>query len=96
MFARVISAQAGPEGFDDIIGLAERQLSTARQRPGFQGFYLLADDETGKLINISFWETREQMEEVARGTAAGIHEQGVEATGLTSPSLETYEVKMQA
>ena len=96
MFARVITAQAGAEGFDDIIGLAEQQLPAARQRPGFQGFFLLADDETGKLINISFWETREHMEEVARGTAAGIHDQGIEATGLTSPRLETYEVKMQA
>jgi heme-degrading monooxygenase HmoA len=96
MFARVITAQAGAEGFDNLIGLAEQQLPAARQRPGFQGFYLLADDETGKLINISFWETREHMEEVAQGTAAGIHDQGIETTGLTSPRLETYEVKMQA
>ena len=48
MFARVITAQAGAEGFDNIIGLAEQQLPSARQRPGFQGFYLLADEETGK------------------------------------------------
>ena len=96
MFARVITAQAGAEGFDNLIGLAEQQLPAARQRPGFQGFYLLADEETGKLINISFWETREHMEGVARGTAAGIHDHGIEATGLTPPRLETYEVKMQA
>ncbi len=96
MFARVITAQAGAEGFEKIISLAEQQIPAATRRPGFRGFYLLADDETGKLINISFWETREHMEEVARGTAAGIHDQGVEATGLTSPRLETYEVKMHA
>jgi heme-degrading monooxygenase HmoA len=96
MFARVITAQSGAEGFDNLIGLVEQQLPGARQRPGFQGFYLLADDETGKLINISFWETREQMQQVARGTAAGIHDHGIDATGLTSPRLETYEVKLQA
>ena len=96
MFARVITAQAGAEGFDNLIALAEQQVPAARQRPGFQGFYLLADDETGKLINISLWETREHMEQVAQGTATGIHDQGIEATGLTSPRLETYEVKMQA
>ena len=95
MFARVITAQAGTEGFGNLIDLAEQQLPNARQRPGFQAFYLLADDETGKVITISFWETREQMEEVTRGTAAGIHDQGIEATGLTSPRLETYEVKLQ-
>jgi hypothetical protein len=37
MFARVITAQAGAEGFDNIIGLAEQQLPAARQRPGFSG-----------------------------------------------------------
>ena len=96
MFARVITAQAGAEGFDDIIALAEQQFPAAWQRPSFQGFYLLADDETGKLINISLWETREHMEEVARGTAAGIHDQGIDATGLTSPRLETFEVRLRA
>jgi heme-degrading monooxygenase HmoA len=96
MFARVITAHAGPEGFGKVLDLAEQQVSAARQRPGFQAFYLLADDETGNLITLSFWETREQMEEVARGTATGIHDQGIDATGLSSPRLETYEVKMQA
>jgi hypothetical protein len=45
---------------------------------------------------ISFWETREQMEELVRGTSAGIHDQGIEARGLTSSRLETYEVNIQA
>jgi len=96
MFARVITAQAGAEGFENVIGLAEQQLPAAKQMPGFLGFYLLADDETGKLITISFWETREHMEEVARGTGAGVHDEGIEATGLTPPRLETYEVRLHA
>jgi heme-degrading monooxygenase HmoA len=96
MFARVITAQAGPEGFGNLIDLAEQQLPAARQRPGFRAYQLLADDKTGKVIIISFWETREQMEEVAQGTTTGIHDQGIGATGLTSPRLETYEVKLQA
>lgn len=96
MFARVITTHAGSGGLDTLIDLAEQQIPAARQRPGFRGFYLLADDETGKVINISFWETREQMEEVARGTADGIHDQGIEAAGLTPRRLETYEVRVQA
>jgi heme-degrading monooxygenase HmoA len=95
MFARVITAQAGAEGFDNAIRLAEQQLPDTRQRPGFQGSYLLTDVETGKLITISLWETREQMEAVGRGTPAGIHDQAAAAMGLTAPSLETYEVTMQ-
>jgi heme-degrading monooxygenase HmoA len=96
MFARVITAQADPESVDDAVDLAERQLPVARQRPGFQGYYVLSNSETGKLIIVSLWETREQMEQVGQGTEAGIHEQGVEATGLTSLRLETYEVKLRA
>jgi heme-degrading monooxygenase HmoA len=96
MFARVITAQAGAGGFDNIIDLAKQQLPGARQRAGFQGFYLLADDQTGKLITISFWDTREHMEQVTEGTKAGMHDQGMQAAGLTSPRLDTYEVKLHA
>jgi heme-degrading monooxygenase HmoA len=93
MFARVITAQAGADGFGNAVRLAQQQLPGARQQPGFQGFYLLTDVETGKLVTISLWETREQMEAVGRGTAAGIHHQA--AMGVTAPSLETYEVTMR-
>ncbi|MTD55088.1 hypothetical protein [Amycolatopsis pithecellobii] len=53
MFARVITAQAGTEGFDGAVRLAEQQLPGARQMPGFKGYYLLTDAETGKVVIIS-------------------------------------------
>lgn len=96
MYARVITAEAGPDGFDSLVRLAEQQLPGAWQQPGFEGFYLLADDATGRLMNISLWQTREHMEAVAQGTAAGVHEESVDATGLTTPHLETYEVKLHS
>ena len=78
MFARVITAQAGTEGFDGAIRLAEQQLPAARQMPGFQGYYLLTDAETGKVVTISLWEPREQMEAVTAGAgASGIRDQGL-------------------
>jgi heme-degrading monooxygenase HmoA len=89
MFARVITAQAGPQGFDGIIDLAREQLPGASQQPGFKGFYLLTNTETGKAVTISLWETREQM-------PTGIRDQGLPATGLTPPHLETYEVTVRA
>jgi heme-degrading monooxygenase HmoA len=93
MFARVIAAQAGAEGFDEVVRLAQHEISGAQQQPGFAGFYLLTDDEAGKLINISLWETREEMEAIARGTAARIHDEAVPETGVTSLRLETHEVE---
>jgi heme-degrading monooxygenase HmoA len=97
MFARVITAQAGPEGFDGTIRLAEQQLPGARQLPGFKGYCLLTDAETGKLIIISLWETREQMDAVTAGAGpSGIRDEGMPATGLTAQQLQTYEVTMHS
>ena len=64
MFARVITAQAGIQGFDSFIRLARDQLPGARQQPGFKGYYVLTDPESGKITIISLWESREQMEAV--------------------------------
>jgi heme-degrading monooxygenase HmoA len=89
MFARVVTAEAGAEGFEKTISLAKQQVPAASQQPGFKGFYLLTNAETGKVITISLWETREQM-------PAGIRDQGLPATWLTSPHLETYEVTVRA
>lgn len=89
MFARVITAQAGPQGVDSFLGVAREQLPGASQQPGFKGFYVLTDAETGKVMIISLWETREQM-------PAGVQDQGRPATGLATPDLETYEVMMHA
>jgi heme-degrading monooxygenase HmoA len=93
MFARVITAQAGPQGFDSVIELAREQFPGASQQPGFKGCYLLTNAETGQVMTISLWETREQMATVAGG---GIRDEGIEATGLTPPHLETYEVAVHA
>lgn len=93
MFARVITAQAAAGEFEGAIRLAEQQLPGARQMPGFQGYYLLTDAETGKLVIVSLWETREQMDAVTAGAgASGIRDDGVAAAGLTALHLDTYEV----
>jgi heme-degrading monooxygenase HmoA len=96
MFARVITAQAEAEGFDGTIRLLEQQLPGARHLPGFEGYYLLTDAETGKVVVISLWETREQMDAVTTGAGpSGIRDQDNPATGLTDMHLETYEVRMR-
>jgi heme-degrading monooxygenase HmoA len=89
MFARVITAQAGPQGFDGFLDLARQQLPGAGDQPGFQGFYVLTSAETGKVMIISLWETSEQM-------PAGVQDQGRQEAGLTTPDLEIYEVALHA
>jgi heme-degrading monooxygenase HmoA len=93
MFARVISAQAGAEGFDDLISLVRQQLPGAREQAGLRGFYLLTDAGTGKAVTISLWGTREEMEAVSGG---GVRDETAPGTWVTPPQLETYEVRVQA
>ena len=97
MFARVITAEARTEELSSFLRLARRQLPGARQLPGFSGYYVLTDPGTGKLMVISLWETREQLDAVTAGAgASGIRDEGISATGLTDLHLDTYEVTMHA
>jgi heme-degrading monooxygenase HmoA len=97
MFARVITAEAGADGFDSAMRFIRQQIPRASQQPGFKGYYVLTDAGTGKFMAISLWETREQMEAVAAGAgASGIRDEGAAAAVLTSLNLETYEVALQA
>lgn len=79
MFARVIAAQSRSESFDAVIRLAEQQLPKARALPGFSGYHLLTDPDSGKAVILS-------------AGASGIQSEGVSATHLTGLHLETFEV----
>jgi heme-degrading monooxygenase HmoA len=95
MFARVITAQVAADGFDGAIQVAQQQLPAARQQLGFNGFYLLADAESGKLMTISLGETREDLAAV-EARAAQIRSQTAPAIAATAPHLQIYEVAMHA
>jgi heme-degrading monooxygenase HmoA len=92
MFAHVVTAQAGAEGFDNLTGMVRNALPGIPQQPGFRGFYLLRDPESDKLMTISLWETKEDLQaSVAR--AAG---QTALAAAVTGLRADTYEVTLSA
>ena len=95
MFARVIATQATPDQLDGAITLAREQLPAAAGQPGFRGFYLLTDAETGKVMTISLWETREQLDAV-EAQAAAIRREAAPSLGAPALSVETYEVTLTA
>jgi heme-degrading monooxygenase HmoA len=61
MFARVITGQSGPDGLDGVIRFAREHLPDAQGQPGFKGFYLLTDRDTGNLVTISLWDSWEDV-----------------------------------
>jgi hypothetical protein len=53
VFARVISVHATASQLDDAVEIAQQQLPGVRGQQGYQGFYVLADRSSGKLMTIS-------------------------------------------
>lgn len=92
MFAHIVTAHAEAEGFDNLAQFVREQLPGIPQQPGFRGFYLLRDPESDKLMTISLWGTKEDLQaSVAR--AAG---QAAPAAALTGLRTDTYEVTISA
>ena len=94
MFARVISAQTAPDGIDSAIRIAQEQLPSVREQPGFSGFYLLADRTSGKVVTISLWESSEDLRTV-ESRAAQLRGDAAAEIGVT-PGVDIYEVAVQA
>jgi len=62
MYARMSTIQTQPGTLDEAIRIAQDAvLPAARQQPGFKGALGLADESTGKLIGITWWETEADM-----------------------------------
>jgi heme-degrading monooxygenase HmoA len=93
MFARVISAQSPPDGLDGVIRFMEEQLPQAQAQPGFKGFYLLSNRDTGDLVTISLWDTQESAKPV-EARAARLTSQAAQSLGVTSDPVKVYQVEV--
>jgi heme-degrading monooxygenase HmoA len=93
VFARVISAEVRAAEFDAVVSLARQQLPSVRQQAGFRGFYLLAGRETGQLITISLWETREAAHALEEDASQARAEAGT-ALELVTSRVQVLEVAL--
>jgi heme-degrading monooxygenase HmoA len=48
-----------PEGVDDLIASMQRFAAAARSQPGLQEVHTMRDSESGKLLGLAVWESRE-------------------------------------
>jgi heme-degrading monooxygenase HmoA len=94
MFARVITAQAAPEGFDGLARFAQEQLPGFQAQPGFEGFYLLTDRDTGDLVTISLWDTREDHVRAVEAHAAQLNREAAESIEVTPAQAKIYQVEI--
>ena len=95
MFARINSAQMADDKLAGLVKFSEDQLPAAREAPGFKGFYLLADRQSGKVVSISLWDSDDDLRQFeARGGQA--RKEATSELGIAPTPVDLYEVVLQA
>ena len=92
MYARVVSAHAQLDKLDQGIAITRSMEAAWQQQQGFQGANLLVDRNTGKILTISTWATRTDLE--ASETSGWYKEQVARfsKTWLAPPTREIFEI----
>jgi len=95
MFARVNSVQTATDKLAGLVKWAEEQLPAAHEAPGFKGFYLLADRQSGQIVSISLWASDDDLRRFeARGAQA--RKEASSDLGIAPTPFDIYEVVLQA
>ena len=97
MYARVSTAELRPGRMDEVIDISrDSVLPAAQQQRGFRSGLWLTDRDANKIMIVSLWETREDME--ARERSGYYREQIGKFGGMLAGDVvqEAYEVSIQA
>src|SRR3712207_2942558 len=91
MHARLTTIEGVPDKIDDATRhVREQTLSQLQQMDGFKGFVALADSQSGKLLDLAFWEDEEALR-ATEGAVARVRSGGAEAAGGAVAGVEQYE-----
>jgi heme-degrading monooxygenase HmoA len=97
MHARVSTAEVQPGRIDELVSLSrDSVLPAAQQQQGFRGGFWLTDSDTNKVMIVTLWETKEDME---AGERSGYYREQVgKFGGMLAGGVvrEAYEVSIQA
>jgi hypothetical protein len=95
-FARVTFGDGDPGRIDEsIANLSQTIIPRARELPGFQGGYWLADRATGKFLAVVVYNSEEHVRQTDE-VAAQLRQQAGGVGGVNFTGVETYEVIAQA
>ena len=95
MYARVVSGTMQLEKNDETVEIFRNSIvPAAKEQKGFKGANLFTDDQTGKFISITLWETKEDM--TAGDSSGYLQEQigKVAAFFVSPPKVEQYNVSV--
>ena len=95
MYARVSTAEVQPGRLDEVIDISrDSVLPAARQQRGFKSGLWLTDRDANKIMIVSLWESREDME---AGEQSGYYREQVgKFGGMLAGDVvrEAYEVSI--
>ena len=92
MYARVVSAQAQLNKLDEVVEIFQSMEAAWQQQKGFQGAYLLVNQNTGNILSISTWATRADLDATE---ASGWYQDQVarfSKTWVAPPTREIFEI----
>ena len=96
MYARVSTAEVQPGRLDEVIDISrDSVLPAARQQRGFKSGLWLTDRDANKIMIVSLWESREDME---AGEQSGYYREQIgKFGGMLAGDVvrEAYEVSVQ-
>jgi heme-degrading monooxygenase HmoA len=95
MLARINSVQTAADQLPGLVEWIGTRFPDAREAPGFKGFYLLADRESGKVVSISLWDSDDALRQFeAQGEQ--LRKAASSEAGIAPTPVEVYEVLLQA
>ena len=95
MLARVNSVHTETDKLAGLITFSEERLPDAREAPGFRGFYLLADRQSGKIVSISLWDSDDDLRQF-EAQGAQLRKEASSEVGIAPTPVDVYEVVLQA
>jgi heme-degrading monooxygenase HmoA len=95
MFAQLNSVQTATDKLAGLVKWVEEQLPVFCEVPGFKGFYLLADRQSGKIVTISLWESDDQLRQNNEARGAQARKEAASELGIAPTPVDIYEVVLQ-
>ena len=94
VFARVAMYEVPAESISDAAERFQRAIDQIRTMTGFAGAHLLVSTDSGRVLTMTLWESRAEME-ASRVMASRLRSEAVGALGGSVVNADEYEVAAQ-
>ena len=91
MIAHIAIHRPNPDSVDELIASMERFAAAGRSQPGLQEVHTMRDAETGTLLGLALWETREAFETGVQAMRAAVEDDLFPDWEDSSPEVYVFE-----